>query len=157
MDPFTCEWFWRAVQADLGWRTYVEEAAVALGPARKVTGPLFGGHLGTFVTLLGTPYLPDLDGAVLVLEEVGSGWDWMDERVTHLRLARVFDKVAGVVFGRCVDCSGEGAFDASFEEMLQRTIGADVPILSGVRLGHTREKLTLPLGCRVEVDLRPGQ
>ncbi len=67
--------------------------------AGSAQGPLLGGNLEVFSRLLGTPYLPDLDGAILFFEEVGERPYRIDRLLTHLELAGVFTAVAGVVVG----------------------------------------------------------
>jgi len=44
---------------------------IAPGTAR---GPLYGGNLTVLTSLVGTPYLPDLRGAILFVEEIGEAW-----------------------------------------------------------------------------------
>jgi muramoyltetrapeptide carboxypeptidase len=39
----------------------------------KASGRLLGGNLTVLSTLMGTPWLPDFDGAILFLEDVGEG------------------------------------------------------------------------------------
>ena len=53
-------------------------------------GPLLGGNLSVFTRLLGTPYLPALDGAILLLEDQGERPYRLDRMWTHLQLAGVF-------------------------------------------------------------------
>src|SRR5262249_9458224 len=72
-------------------------------------GPLLGGTLSVLTRLLGTPWLPDIDGAVLLLEDVGEQPYRIDRMWTHLRLAGVFDRVAGLALGDFTDCETPGA------------------------------------------------
>src|SRR5262245_38730233 len=59
-------------------------------------GPLLGGNLSIVTRLLGTPWLPNLTGAVLLLEDVGERPYRIDRMWTHLRLAGVLDRVVGL-------------------------------------------------------------
>ena len=50
--------------------------------------------------MMGTPYEPALDGAILVLEDVDEAPYRIDRMLTHLHLAGVFRRVNGVVLGK---------------------------------------------------------
>ena len=63
-------------------------------------GPLLGGNLEVFSRMLGTPYLPDLRGAILFFEDVGERPYRIDRLLTQMELAGVFRAAAGVVAGR---------------------------------------------------------
>ena len=68
------------------------------------SGPLMGGNLMCLLALMGTPYQPDFNGSILLLEDV---WDEpykIDSKMSQLNLAGVFDQVAGVIFGPFVNC-----------------------------------------------------
>ena len=57
--------------------------------AGVVEGPLLGGDLTVVATLLGTRWLPDMTGAILLLEEVDEPPYRIDRVWTHLRNAGV--------------------------------------------------------------------
>ncbi len=70
------------------WRT----AAIRPGKAR---GRLLGGNLSVLAALVGTPWLPDFDGAILFLEDVGEAEYRIDRMLSQLALAGILGKVAG--------------------------------------------------------------
>jgi muramoyltetrapeptide carboxypeptidase len=123
------------------WRT--------LRGGRSVEGRLVGGHLGTIRSLLGTPYEPDWEGAVLFLEEIDAELHDVDVSLTHLALAGVFDRIAALVVGRPVAVE-ERWRDSDI--VLRDTAAYDFPILYDVDLGHTPEKVTLPVGASARID-----
>src|SRR6516165_11027297 len=67
-------------------------------------GPLLGGNLSVFTRLLGTPYLPALDGAILLLEDQGERPYRLDRMWTHMQLAGVFARVRGIALGSFTAC-----------------------------------------------------
>lgn len=126
----------------------------AVKDGADVEGPVLGGHLRTLQTLIGTPFEPDWEGAVLFVEEIDCEFHDIDASLTHLRLAGVFDKIAGLVVGACVDVR-ERYWESteSLADVIARACrGYDFPVLSGVDLGHTRDKATLPLGSRARLS-----
>ena len=66
----------------------------------RARGRLVGGNLTLVQALLGTPYAPDTDGAILFLEDVGEDVYRVDRMLAHLRLAGMLDRLAGVAIGR---------------------------------------------------------
>ena len=115
-------------------------------------GPLWGGNLSLVTRLLGTPFLPPADGAVLFLEDVGERPYRLDRMVTHLRLAGVLGRVAGVVLGDFVGCEEEGS-DYAATEVLDELLGdLGVPVVAGFPAGHGVRLRALPLGVRVGIE-----
>ena len=73
----------------------------ALQPVRPGTaeGVLLGGNLTLVTRLIGTPYLPDLMGALLFLEDVGEAPYRIDGLLAQLKLAGILDRLGGLVLG----------------------------------------------------------
>lgn len=136
-----------------------EEAAVVIHPG-LATGPLVGGCLSILVSLLGTSYEPDLNGAILFLEDVDEEPYRLDRYLTQLRLSGRLAKVAGVAMGqwlRCEHSADRSSFRQSLScrEVLQDRLGdLGVPVLSGLGFGHGRFKASLPVGVRATLDAR---
>ncbi|MEQ8275233.1 MAG: LD-carboxypeptidase [Deltaproteobacteria bacterium] len=116
-------------------------------------GPLIGGCLSVLTPLLGTPYLPPLDGAILVLEDVGEPPYRIDRQLTHLELAGVFDRVAGIAVGEFVNCRSPREGEQSIDEVLDERLGRwACPVVAGLPFGHGTVNLTLPLGAHARLD-----
>ena len=93
--------------------------------------------------LMGTPYELDVTGRILFLEDVGEYTYSIDRMLTQLRLAGVFDRCAGIVFGDFRRCETEYP-DYGFT--LREVIGDVVlpcgkPVFMGLRAGHCTPKL----------------
>jgi muramoyltetrapeptide carboxypeptidase len=129
----------------------------ALIPGR-VQGPLLGGNLEVFSRLLGTPYLPDLRGAILFLEEIGERPYRVDRLITHLDLAGVFDAVSAVVVGEFKDCNepqGSRLASPGITEVLEERLGRlPIPVVLGGKFGHGDTNAPLPYGTLAELDTR---
>ena len=131
--------------------------ALRPGSAR---GPLLGGNLEVFSRLLGTPLLPDLEGAILFFEDVGERPYRVDRLLTHLELAGVFSAVAGVVVGEFVACDEPAesrARSPSAIEVVRERLGRlDIPVALGARVGHGERNMALPYGVPVSLDTQAG-
>ncbi len=118
----------------------------------KAEGRLIGGNLWSIQSLLGTPYEPSWTGVIFFWEDIAKEPKRIDAMLTHFKLARVFEKISGMVIGELVGCSSNGASLDVRDIVLELTNEYSFPILSGVRFGHTDEKLTLPIGATASID-----
>ncbi|XHS79570.1 LD-carboxypeptidase [Burkholderiaceae bacterium UC74_6] len=121
--------------------------AHALNRGVMARGRLVGGNLSVYVTLLGTPWQPKLDGAVLFLEDVGEAPYRVDRMLAHLRAAGVLDAVSGFVLG--------GFTDEEFPEsvLAHHLHATGKPVLAGWPSGHCSPNVALPLGVEVVMDV----
>jgi muramoyltetrapeptide carboxypeptidase len=120
-------------------------------------GPLVGGNLAVFSRLLGTPYLPDLRGAVLLLEDVTERPYRLDRMWQHLALAGVFQNIAGIVLGQFLQCDekdGSLRAEDTLRELAQAT---QLPCATGFAIGHGEVNMAVPLGCRVRLEADRGR
>ena len=89
----------------------------------KARGRLLGGNLTVLTAILGSPYVPDFENAILFCEDVGEDFYRIDRMVTQLKLAGILGKIKGFVFGGCSECGpGDGNFGAlTLEEIFRRS------------------------------------
>jgi len=119
-------------------------------------GPLVGGNLATLAALLGTPYLPSFEGAVLLLEEVGERPYRLDRMWTQLALAGVFRQVRGIVLGSFTHCEERDADFTSAEVLQDLTRATGLPCAAGFPIGHGEHNEPVALGARVRLDATAG-
>lgn len=115
-------------------------------------GRLVGGNLSVLTRLVGTPYFPSLNGAVLLLEDVGERPYRLDRMWTHLTLAGVLNGVAGVVFGEFTGCEEKDAAYSSADVLDELAQALGVPCAAGFVIGHGDVNFPVPLGARVRLD-----
>lgn len=120
----------------------------------KAVGVLLGGNLTLLTHLIGTPYEPPWDGAILFVEDQGEAPYRLDRLLVHLRLAGVLARISGLLLGQLSEKKIAKAewdlFRESFHEL-------NIPIWRGLPIGHGRENLTLPVGAPVELDGDTGR
>jgi muramoyltetrapeptide carboxypeptidase LdcA involved in peptidoglycan recycling len=136
----------RTTHAHTGWRW--------LTPGTG-TGPLLGGNLDTLCALVGTPYLPSFDGALLIWETCATTLAPVDRSLTQLDAAGITSRVAGMVIGRTFRAP-DGFEDELRDFVADRYRARRIPILAGVDIGHTDPMLTLPLGSTARLDSTSG-
>jgi muramoyltetrapeptide carboxypeptidase len=122
-------------------------------------GPLAGGNLSLLQCLIGTPYFPELAGAILFLEDVGEDLYRVDRMLAHLRLIGAFRRLAGVLIGRFTDLKRSGGDGAlGFDEVLANYFEPlGIPVAYGFPVGHIDAQWTLPLGVRARLDADRGE
>ncbi len=117
------------------------------------SGVFLGGNLTTLSHLIGTPYMADLAGCLLLLEDTGEKPYRIDRMLTHLRMAGCLDTLAGLVLGTFDDCGAMAEIEAL---VLHHFGGYQIPIVSEVSIGHGHCNLTVPLGLTAELDTYQG-
>jgi len=115
-------------------------------------GRLLGGNLSVVTRLLGTPFMPALDGALLVLEDQGERPYRLDRMWTHLVLAGAFKRVRGIVLGSFTNCEEEQAGYESTEVLRELALATGLPCAAGFPVGHGDQNEALPLGARARLD-----
>ena len=127
--------------------------------AGTARGPLVVTNLTVATHLIGTPWLPSLNGALLVLEDVGEAPYRIDRMLTQWRSAGLLKNLAGVACGRfswAEDDILPGDF--SMEEILEERLGdLGIPLVLNLPLGHGQPNHSLPLGALAQLDGRRGQ
>ena len=115
-------------------------------------GPLLGGNLSVLSRVLATRCMPDLEGAVLLLEDQGERPYRLDRMWTHLELAGVFARVRGIVLGTFTACEEPGAAYSSTEVLRELAQATGLPCAAGFPIGHGTVNEPVPLGVRVRLD-----
>jgi muramoyltetrapeptide carboxypeptidase len=115
-------------------------------------GPLVGGNLTVLTSLCGTPFLPPLAGAILLLEDVGERPYRLDRRWTQLALAGVFEQVRGIALGQFIDCELPGASYTSREVLQELAAATGLPCVAGLPIGHGEFNEAVAFGVRVRLD-----
>ena len=120
----------------------------------RTRGRLVGGNLALLAALAGTPYAPDYDGALLVLEDVGEPAYRIDRMLTQLRLSGALSTIAGLVVGHFTQpAPGHELSPHSLDLLVAEAADvAGVPAIVGAPLGHIDDQWTIPLGATARLD-----
>ncbi len=123
----------------------------------KASGRLVPTNLNTLCKLIGTPYMPDLEGAILFLEDDGDESAATIQRMLqHLKQAGQLDWIKGIVFGRFQEKSEITNDDIKF--LLGNVFNeVSFPVISNVDFGHTDPMITLPIGNSVSISTQLSQ
>jgi muramoyltetrapeptide carboxypeptidase len=127
--------------------------ARVLRPGRA-RGRLVGGNLTLVSALLGTPFAPNFDGAILIIEDIGEAIYRIDRMLRHLILAGALQQCVALVAGDFRPPRNEVTKDnRTLDDVLaEAATRAGIPCLAGAPFGHIADQWTIPLGVMAELD-----
>lgn len=152
------EQFWRTVSST-GVLPPIQAGPCSVRPGtggRPSSGRILGGNLSLVAAAVGTPYFPPTRGILLLLEEIDERPYRIDRTLQQMNLAGLFKRTTGVLLGNFTGCTPKrGASSLSLNEMFGEIFGSfPHPVLRGIRYGHIRNSLTIPIGLRARIDPR---
>lgn len=120
----------------------------------QVKGHLYGGTHSVFQALLGTPFMPDLKGAVLFLEDVGEELSRIDRLFATLSVGGHLNQIGGLICGQYLNCLDTGRpFGLDLVDIIkEHCTGLNIPIVINAPFGHGRDLPAIPIGCECDVE-----
>ena len=118
-------------------------------------GVLLGGNLSLVAALVSTPFLPDLTGAILFVEDVGEPPYRVDGLLARLRLAGVLERLGGLVFGAFTGADAPpGRPTLPLDDVISHYAAlVRGPVACRLVYGHFPRKSTLPVGVRARLEV----
>jgi muramoyltetrapeptide carboxypeptidase len=146
---------WTLPKADV--RTLVEKrpsSAADDHPLLKVgNATLWGGNLTVLCSLVGTPWLPQIKGGVLFLEDVNEHPYRVERQLTQLLHAGILGEQKAVVLGSFnrfkLVPHDKGFKMQTVVDWLRSKVKA--PVLTGLPFGHVPTKVLLPVGLKADL------
>lgn len=141
-----------------GWRLPYPRSRVARGSTPDYAfevhdAPLWGGNLAVLASLVGTPWLPQVEGGVLFLEDVSEHPYRIERLLAQLLHAGVLARQKAVLLGQFTGFRlaphDKGFGMDSVVQWLRSQISA--PVLTGLPYGHVATKVLLPVGAKVDL------
>lgn len=159
-DGFTEEHFWEMV-TNPRFRSLDNPPEMEMQTARagKALGRVMPGNLAMLVAQLGTRFLPDLRGKILVLEEIDELPYRVDRMFAQLRNGGVLEGIAGLVLGQFTRCEPRKERPSlSLQEVLEQGVAwTKGPCVAGCAYGHVPRKQTIPMGVKAELRADRGK
>lgn len=120
----------------------------------RAKGRLVGGNLALITALLGTPFAPNFEGAILIIEDIGEAIYRIDRMLRQLILSGSLQQCSGIVAGDFRPPPEEKRTDnRTLNEILGEAADhAGIPCLAGAPFGHIADQWTIPLGAIAELD-----
>jgi muramoyltetrapeptide carboxypeptidase len=136
-----------AVRRALSWLIERSPEALELGVMFDDKTAAF--NIAILASIVGTPLEPDLDGHVLMLEEVGEYLYVIDRNLFRITASPNVRRVKGIKLGRVSDISeNDKPFGANEEEIVRYWCAkTDIPYLGRADIGHDVENKVVPFGA----------
>lgn len=115
----------------------------------KASGPVSGGNLTTLCHLVGTPFEPNYNEHLLLLEDKGETSYRIDRMLTQMKMAGCLKGIAGLILGSFEEC---GPIDEIFRIVNNIFKDDSIPILAGFDAGHGNTNSTIPMGLEATLD-----
>jgi len=122
-----------------------------------LSGLCFTGTVSLATKLMGSSYFPDLDNAILMLEDVDEMTHKIEAYLLQMDLAGVFERSKAILLGYFRKAKNEqypsvppleSVFDRVFESYRK-------PLIKGIPYGHIDEKIPFPVGAPISLSLGP--
>ena len=113
------------------------------------SGVVSGGNLATLCHLLGTSHTPDLEGHILVIEDIDEAPYRIDRMLFQMKMAGCFEGLKGIILGSFEKC---GAREEIFDLVNRIFDDTHIPILAGFDFGHGSVNITIPTGIKAELN-----
>lgn len=110
----------------------------------QVEAPILAVNFNTLMTAAGTAYWPEVEGKVLLLEDMAAALSRTERHLRQLHLMGVFDKLAGLIIGKPELYEQEGA-PFGYDDLFKEIIGPrSYPIVSNFDCSHTVPMISIP-------------
>lgn len=133
-----------------GWQLPAAERVEGL---KQVKGVLWGGNLAILTSLVGTPWLPQVRGGILFIEDVSEHPYRIERMLTQLLYAGVLQRQKAILFGHFNNYKlvphDKGFRLKTVIDWLRTQVKA--PVYTGLPFGHVPTKVALPVGAPVNL------
>lgn len=153
VSAFTEEVFWRTITSNkkIGKIQNPRKEKFYVLNKGRAAGRILGGNLSLLNSLLGTEYLPKMNGAILLLEDINEAPYRIDRMLNQLRLSKILKQINGVILGYFVDCYEPDPTKQTFslnEVIIQYFQSIKIPVVYNFRHGHIKDNITIPYGVK---------
>ncbi|TCW80277.1 muramoyltetrapeptide carboxypeptidase [Burkholderia sp. SRS-46] len=148
-SEFTMSHFWRTIAQPS--TTIVAEAPQV--QSVDVSGTLWGGNLAILTSLVGTPYMPDIEGGILFVEDVNEQPFRIERMIYQLHLSGLLARQQALVIGQLTGARSfeyDNGYDMqAMIDQVRAMIG--IPVVTGLQFGHVPDLVTLPFGAHAQL------
>lgn len=151
--------------AGMQWREFVdfveEEKGDCLGrlgefsydwlQGNSMCGILVGGNIRCLLKLAGTPYFPDMEGKILLLEARSGQVAQLTTYISQLRQMGVFEQAAGILLGTFSQMEREEQ-TPDVATLFRQQVGGDIPIAKTRQIGHGVDSKAVQIGGYYEFE-----
>jgi muramoyltetrapeptide carboxypeptidase len=129
-----------------------------LSTALSIEGTLWGGNLAMLASLVGTAWMPKIEGGLLFIEDVAEHPYRVERMLLQLLQAGVLERQRAILFGAFTGWSAaphDNGFgiESVISHLAERL---RVPLIQGLPFGHIRRRAVLGVGLRYRLERKVG-
>lgn len=151
LDTYTMDSF---IQTTTQKQSTVFVGGYQMHRVRNADGILWGGNLSVLASLVGTPYMPKINGGLLFLEDVSEQPYRIERMLQTLHLAGILKQQQAIILGDFRMGNIRDTYDSSYDlNSVAMTISrtANVPVYTSFPFGHIAQKTSFPLGAQAQL------
>jgi muramoyltetrapeptide carboxypeptidase len=123
-------------------------------------GRIVVGNLTTLVHLIGTPWEPVFDRAIMIIEDTGESMYKVDRMLTQLACSNRLSNLAGLILGT-FDMGGDKGPDAQLQQQISQRVTEltelyEYPVWSNFPIGHQSLNQAIPYGMEASMESNSG-
>ncbi len=118
---------------------------------RRMSGTLIGGNIRCLLKLAGTPYMPDPEGKLLLLEALGTDMYQLQTYVSQLSQLGFFSRIKGILLGTFTKLDNSGLSDDVINLILKET-NYSLPAAKTEEIGHGKNSKAAVIGRKYIID-----
>lgn len=161
-DAYSQDVFWRMLTSGKVFGELCNAEATTqplkLLRAGQSVGRLIGGNLSLMSALVGTEFLPKMKDALFFFEEIGEKPYRIDRMLSQFENAGLLETLGGFIAGQLTHCEPEKEKPSLTLPVILSGYVARLPRLkpavSNLTYGHTRQKLTIPIGATAKLRVK---
>jgi len=111
----------------------------------SMEGIVVGGNIRCLLKLAGTPYWPDMNNKILLLESLGGEVPQMVTYLNQLKQIGVFEKINGILLGTFTTME-KNRCQPNIVTLVKEYAGAEVPIAVTKEIGHGKDSKAMMIG-----------
>ena len=153
---FMQQHFWSVATGDAVTVDVVSEHPYA---PQTILGPIWGSNLSLLCDLGGSSFIPDIDGGILFLEEIGEKPYVIERMFLQLYHAGILSSQRAIVLGKFTDCEPDkDRFPYSLDHVMKTLRSLlPIPVLTGLPFGHVAKKITVPYGADCTLNIKDSR
>ncbi|PRC93119.1 muramoyltetrapeptide carboxypeptidase [Solimicrobium silvestre] len=122
-------------------------------PTVHAQGKFWGGNLAMLAHLVGSSFMPKIEGGILFVEDVNENPYRVERMLLQLHHAGILANQKALVLGHFTNyCASEYDNGYDFNAMLDFIRSKiSIPIITGLPFGHCPNKATFPIGAQISL------
>ncbi|WP_291515957.1 S66 peptidase family protein [Bdellovibrio sp. ArHS] len=116
------------------------------------SGEILALNLNTLMSAAGTPYWPDFQDKILLIEDMDAPLSRTERHLQQLKFIGVFEKIKGLIIGKPEFYNQEGA-SFTYEDLFKEILGPrPYPVISNFDCSHTVPMISITQLSPVEIS-----